>query len=70
MKIHYNKEADLLDYLKDPSVFDLEDGYVSLLTEPGLGIEIDEEKVEAAALEASTWKSPIWRNEDGSVTEW
>ena len=70
MKIHYNQEADLLDYLKDPSVFDLEDGYVSILTGPGLGIEIDEEKVIEASLKESTWKSPVWRNEDGSVTEW
>ena len=70
MKIHYNQGADLLDYLKDPSVFDLEDGYVSILTRPGLGIEIDEEKVIEASLKESTWKNPIWRNEDGSVTEW
>lgn len=70
MKIHYNEEADLLDYMKDPSVFDLKDGYISLLTGPGLGIEIDEEKVIEASLKESTWKSPIWRNEDGSVTEW
>ena len=70
IKIHYNQGADLLDYLKDSSVFDIKEGYVSLLEEPGLGIEIDEEKVKEATLEASEWKNPIWRNEDGSVTEW
>lgn len=70
MNIHYNEGADLLDYLQDPSVFDLENGYVSLLTQPGLGIQIDEEKVKEMALDESTWKNPIWRNEDGSVTEW
>ena len=40
--IHYNKGNDLLDYLKDPSVFAYEDGFVAIPQGPGLGIEIDE----------------------------
>ena len=68
--IHYDAEIDLTDYLKDPSVFRLKDGYVPLPTAPGLGIEVDEEKVRAAAKVGHDWKNPIWRNEDGSVTEW
>jgi galactonate dehydratase len=28
--IHYNEEIDLTDYLKDPEVFGLKDGYVSI----------------------------------------
>jgi galactonate dehydratase len=68
--IHYNVGADLVDYLKDPDGFGLRDGYVSLMTKPGLGIEIDEEKVRAAAKIGHDWKNPIWRNPDGAVTEW
>ncbi len=68
--IHYAEEIDLTDYLKDPTVFGLKDGYVPLPTAPGLGIEVDEEKVREAAKIGHEWKSPIWRNEDGSVTEW
>jgi galactonate dehydratase len=68
--IHYNVGADLVDYLKDPDGFGLRDGYVPLMTKPGLGIEIDEEKVREAAKIGHSWKNPIWRNEDGSVAEW
>ncbi|NJB87843.1 galactonate dehydratase [Lewinella marina] len=68
--IHYNVGADLTDYLVDPDGFQLRDGHVPLLTGPGLGIEIDEDKVREAAREGHNWKSPIWRNADGSVTEW
>jgi galactonate dehydratase len=68
--IHYNQGSDLLDYMKDPTVFKYEDGYVNLLTAPGLGIEVNEEKVREAAAVGHSWKNPVWRNEDGSVSEW
>jgi galactonate dehydratase len=68
--IHYNRDSDLLDYLADPSVFHYQDGYVQRLTGPGLGIDIDEEKVRAAARTGHRWRNPVWRNADGSVTEW
>ncbi|HMI67948.1 MAG TPA: enolase C-terminal domain-like protein, partial [Cyclobacteriaceae bacterium] len=70
MGIHYNEGADLLDYLKNPEVFRVKDGYIDLLKLPGLGIEIDEEKVRKMAIQGHDWKNPIWRNADGSITEW
>lgn len=68
--IHYNQGSDLLDYLADPSVFHYEAGFVPLLTAPGLGIEVDEEKVREAAEKGHNWKNPVWRREDGTVAEW
>ncbi|MGO4497823.1 galactonate dehydratase [Paenibacillus sp. 2RAB27] len=68
--IHYNQGSDLLDYLKDPSVFQYENGFVKNLTAPGLGIEINEEKVREMAAIGHNWKNPIWRQEDGTVAEW
>ena len=68
--IHYNEGSDLLDYLKDPAVFAYEKGYVAILKGPGLGIEIDEEKVREAAKVGHDWRNPVWRNEDGTVAEW
>ncbi|WP_026961456.1 galactonate dehydratase [Alicyclobacillus herbarius] len=68
--IHYNQGNDLLDYLSDATVFRYEDGFVSLPKGPGLGIEIDEERVRQAAAEGHRWKNPVWRNEDGTVAEW
>ena len=68
--IHYNEESDLLDYLNDPAVFAYEEGYVAVLKGPGLGIEIDEEKVREAVKAGHDWRNPVWRNEDGTVAEW
>lgn len=68
--IHYNEGSDLLDYLKDPAVFAYEEGYVAIPVGPGLGIEIDEEKVREAAKVGHDWRNPVWRNEDGTVAEW
>jgi galactonate dehydratase len=67
--IHYNEGSDLLDYLKDPGVFAYEEGYVAVPKGPGLGIEIAEEKVREAAKIGHDWKSPLWRNPDGTVAE-
>ncbi|NRF92190.1 galactonate dehydratase [Paenibacillus frigoriresistens] len=68
--IHYNQGSDLLDYLKDPSVFKYEDGFVANLTAPGLGIEINEDKVREMAEIGHNWKNPVWRQADGTVAEW
>jgi galactonate dehydratase len=68
--IHYNQGSDLLDYLKDPSVFAYKDGFVGNLTGPGLGIEVNEEKVREMAAIGHRWRNPVWRQEDGTVAEW
>lgn len=68
--IHYNQGSDLLDYLKDPSVFKYEEGFVANLTAPGLGIEINEDKVREMAVIGHNWKNPVWRQADGTVAEW
>jgi len=70
MGIHYNEGCDLLDYLKNPEIFSHKNGYMQIPTDPGLGIEIDEEKVREMALIGHNWKNPLWRNEDGTVAEW
>jgi galactonate dehydratase len=70
--IHYNTDGhDLLTYLKDPSVFDVADGMVEALSGPGLGVEIDEDRVRAAVTEPMEgWRNPVWRGPDGAVREW
>ncbi|WP_136468314.1 galactonate dehydratase [Flagellimonas onchidii] len=70
MGIHYNEGYDLLDYMENPEVFDLKDGYISLLKEPGLGIRINEEKLREAQKIGHQWSNPVWRNQDGSIAEW
>lgn len=68
--IHYNKGNDLLDYIKDPSVFDYEKGFVKIPQGPGLGIEINEDYVRKQSEVGHNWKNPVWRHEDGSIAEW
>ncbi|OLO28165.1 galactonate dehydratase [Alkalihalophilus pseudofirmus] len=68
--IHYNQGSDLLDYLSDVSVFEYKEGHVNIPAGPGLGIEVNEEKVREMAKEGHNWKNPIWRHKDGSIAEW
>jgi galactonate dehydratase len=68
--IHYNKGADLLTYLKDPKVFEVNKGAVETPTGPGLGVEINEDLVRDAASRPFTWRNPAWRGPDGDLREW
>lgn len=68
--IHYNKENDLLDYIKDHRVFDYENGHVNIPQGPGLGIEVNEDYVRERAAQGHNWKNPVWRHPDGSIAEW
>lgn len=70
MGIHYNRGADLLDYVINKEDFALDGGYIRPFTRPGLGVEIDEERVIAASRDAPDWRNPLWRHADGSVAEW
>jgi len=69
--IHYHDGAELLDYLVDKTVLEVEDGFLRIPTGPGLGIEIDEAFVERSAREmGGHWRNPIWELEDGCLAEW
>lgn len=68
--IHYNEGSDLMDYLKDKSVFAYEDGHVARPAGAGLGVEVDEEVIREMAKAGHNWKNPVWRDSDGVVAEW
>lgn len=68
--IHYNKGGDLPDYMKNPEIYRYNNGFIDLIKEPGLGVCVNEEKLEEAARKWKTWKNPVWRNFDGTVAEW
>jgi len=70
MGIHYNKGAELLDFVKNKDDFRIENGFINPLRKPGLGVEIDEERVIEAAKNPPDWRNPVWRHADGSVAEW
>jgi galactonate dehydratase len=62
-------DSDLLEYLDNPEVFHHEGGYLDLPTGDGLGVSPDEELL-AERDQHVDFHNPVWRNEDGSVTEW
>ncbi|MCH4457815.1 galactonate dehydratase [Staphylococcus haemolyticus] len=68
--IHYNKSNDLLDYVKDRSIFNYDNGFVKIPNKAGLGIEINEDYVKERAKEGHNWKNPVWKHKDGSIAEW
>ena len=68
--IHYNEGFDLLDYLENPEIFQLHEGYIQKPTLPGLGIRIDEAVLKEGQRRGHQWANPIWRNTDGGITEW
>lgn len=68
--IHYNKEAELLDYVADPEPFRFASGALVRTDRAGLGVEIDEAAVRAADRQGHAWRNPVWRHDDGSFAEW
>ncbi|MEQ7197153.1 galactonate dehydratase [Enterococcus avium] len=68
--IHYNDGNDLMDYIKNPEIFEYEDGYVKIPQLPGLGVIVDEELVIEKSKIPHNWHNPVWRHEDGSIAEW
>ncbi|PYI04094.1 mandelate racemase/muconate lactonizing enzyme family protein [Aspergillus sclerotiicarbonarius CBS 121057] len=71
--MHYNVEAgdiDLTTYLTNPSVFDIQEGYVQALAGAGLGVEIDEEMVRRISRETEPWLPKEFYGPDGGIREW
>ena len=68
--IHYNKGGDLLDYIVNKDAFRFHGGFIDIPEGPGLGVQVDKEKVLEAARLGHRWKNPVWRNYDGTVAEW
>jgi len=66
----YNEGIDLLDYLTNPSVFDIKDGQIQIPFGPGLGIDINEDYLQEMAAKGHRWRNPTWRHDDGSIAEW
>jgi galactonate dehydratase len=58
-----------LDYVLDPSPFEIVEGHFQRPTAPGLGIDVDERAVEAAGKLGHDRTNPIWRHRDGSYAE-
>lgn len=57
-------------YLKQGGGFEFADGWLKRPNRPGLGIEVDEEKVREASKTGHSWHNAVWTLEDGVPIEW
>ena len=67
--IHYNQGFDLLDFVKNKEIFQYKDSFVDIPKGPGLGIEMDEDKIKDVAQQGLVWTNPAWENYDGTIAE-
>ena len=72
MGIHYNTGggSDLLDYLVDKSASASPTATSAGRPRRGSASTVDEAAVRKAAEVGQRWRNPLWRNTDGSLTEW
>lgn len=68
--IHYNQGFDLLDFVKNKEIFQYQNSFVNIPKKPGLGIEMDEDKIKEVAQQGLVWNNPSWVNYDGTIAEW
>ena len=68
--IHYNQGADLLDYVVNKDDFRCHNGDIRALPGPGLGVQVDEERLRHAHANPPDWRNPVWRHADASIAEW
>ncbi|KAK2685884.1 hypothetical protein QWA68_015084 [Fusarium oxysporum] len=72
--IHYNAgSADITSYIKNPEVWNVQEGFINLMRGPGLGIEVDEDQVIEASLTARDtrpWRCGMFRGPGGELREW
>lgn len=60
----------LTSYVKNPEVWTVQDGMIEVMNGPGLGIDVDEERVRQAAAGAKSWRFPRFVGSDGELREW
>lgn len=71
MGIHYNSsDLDLLTYVTNKEDFRVENGFIQRTDQPGLGVTLDEDIIREMSRVGHAWKNPLWRNRDGSFSEW
>ena len=68
--IHYNVGADLFSYCRQRQQLMPSDGYLTIPTDPGLGVDIDEDVVRESHKDRHRWRNPVWTLPDGSFAEW
>ena len=66
----YNQGNEMSKYVSNSEVFQYENGFVGLLKNPGLGVEVNEASVREMAKSGHNWKNQVLHLEDGCIAEW
>ena len=69
-EVYAQKGSNFLDYVSNPDFFEHAGGYVAIPEVPGLGVAVDESKIESRATGNLQWRNPLWHYDDGSVADW
>lgn len=70
LAVHHPRNHPLMRFVADSAVFTFTEGAILRPTGPGLGIDIDEDALRAAAANPETTRSPVRTYPDGSYAEW
>ncbi|KAJ5818884.1 hypothetical protein N7474_004475 [Penicillium riverlandense] len=69
--MHYNNTGqDIGTYVLNPEVWQVKEGYINVLSGPGLGIEINEPMVRQLSEGCKPWEPPSFRGPCGEIREW
>ncbi|OAL30759.1 hypothetical protein AYO22_01379 [Fonsecaea multimorphosa] len=63
-------QGDLKGYTKNAEVWTVNDGMIDMMDGPGLGIEVDEERVRQSAVGTKSWRFPTFKGPGGELREW
>ncbi len=63
-------QGDLKAYTKNAEVWTVQDGMIEMMDGPGLGIEVDEERVRQSAVGTRPWRFPTFNGPGGELREW
>lgn len=69
-EFYAEQNNQFFNYIENEDLFTLSEGFLRIASEPGLGVEMDEDYIRQQSRKNTEWKGPVWHNEDGSVANW
>lgn len=67
--VHERRE-NMFNKVINTAAFEYSDGFSKVNNAPGLGVELDQEFLEAQPSGDVDFTFPVWRNSDGSISKW
>lgn len=68
--LDYGNESSTYSDLLDETPFQFVEDRVTISDEPGLGFEVNIDRIEEQSERSIDWQYPVWRHDDESIAEW